>query len=259
MAEEVLTRETWNRDAPDLHLSGDGPVYAQIEQAIRDQITSGTLRPGDRIPAEVELMKTFGTSRATVGKALNNLAAAGLLERRRKRGSFVAKYSDTHTAIEIIDIRKQIEAKAGKYEFIMLERATVTKADRSFGWPEVADDATVLFVMGVHCADGSPQVLEERLIALAVAPDAPQADFNTEPPSAWLLSRLACTKLVNTISARLATPRESQLLQVPRNSALLISERKTWCGADPVTIIRLCYPGDRHSFVGVWSQENGAA
>jgi DNA-binding LacI/PurR family transcriptional regulator len=50
---------------------------------------SGRFRPGDRLPSEAELVARFGMSRITVGRALRDLQAAGLVERRAGSGTFV--------------------------------------------------------------------------------------------------------------------------------------------------------------------------
>src|SRR5688572_23583787 len=64
--------------------------YAQIRNEFEQRITIGDLKPGDRLPAEVELSTRFDTSRATVARALRELEAKGLLNRRRGAGTFVS-------------------------------------------------------------------------------------------------------------------------------------------------------------------------
>lgn len=63
--------------------------YQVVERAIRDAISDGTLKPGDRLMTEEELCARFGFSRTTVGKALDNLRADGYIERTAGRGTFV--------------------------------------------------------------------------------------------------------------------------------------------------------------------------
>mgnify|MGYP001329640910 CR=1 FL=1 len=55
------------------------PPYAQIAQRIRDEIHSGRLRPGDRVPSVRELASEYGVSRATADKALSALRSEGLV------------------------------------------------------------------------------------------------------------------------------------------------------------------------------------
>jgi GntR family transcriptional regulator of arabinose operon len=65
------------------------PKYQQVYTALRREIQSGRLKKGDRLPSEAELVRTFGASRITVGRAVRDLQAAGLVERRAGSGTYV--------------------------------------------------------------------------------------------------------------------------------------------------------------------------
>lgn len=65
------------------------PKYQQVYAALRREIQSGRLRRGDRLPSEADLGRQFGASRITVGRAVRELQAAGLVERRAGAGTFV--------------------------------------------------------------------------------------------------------------------------------------------------------------------------
>lgn len=59
-----------------------------IVEQIREQILSGERKPGDRLPAEMELARRFSVGRTSVREALKALAALGLISRSRE-GTFV--------------------------------------------------------------------------------------------------------------------------------------------------------------------------
>jgi len=65
------------------------PKYQQVFSAIRRDIQSGRLTRGDRLPSEAQLVRKFGASRITVGRAMRELQVAGLVERRAGSGTFV--------------------------------------------------------------------------------------------------------------------------------------------------------------------------
>ena len=65
------------------------PKYQQVYSALRRDIQSGRLAKGDRLPSEAELGRLFSASRITVGRAVRDLQAAGLVERRAGAGTFV--------------------------------------------------------------------------------------------------------------------------------------------------------------------------
>lgn len=73
-----------NRDVPI-------PLYYQLKQLITQEISSGVLKPGDKLPAEDDLCEMYAVSRTPVRQALTELVHEGLLIRVHGRGTFVAE------------------------------------------------------------------------------------------------------------------------------------------------------------------------
>lgn len=67
------------------------PMYRQIAEALREQIESGALQPGQRIKTEIELRDEWDASRNTVRDAIKWLTSLGLVEARPGQGTFVVK------------------------------------------------------------------------------------------------------------------------------------------------------------------------
>ena len=65
------------------------PLHLQIRRALQEDITSGRLAPGTRLPTEEAYAREFGLSIAPVRQALLDLADAGLVVRQKGRGTFV--------------------------------------------------------------------------------------------------------------------------------------------------------------------------
>ncbi len=68
-----------------------GSISEQIIERITDAIIRGELKPGDKIPTEVEFSENLGVGRNTVREATKILVAFGVLEIRRSEGTFVVK------------------------------------------------------------------------------------------------------------------------------------------------------------------------
>ncbi|MGH7921578.1 MAG: GntR family transcriptional regulator [Candidatus Dormibacteraceae bacterium] len=66
------------------------PAYRRVAASLREQIASGELAPGDRLPSETEMTMSLGVSRITIRHALAVLAAEGLVETRHGAGTFVS-------------------------------------------------------------------------------------------------------------------------------------------------------------------------
>jgi DNA-binding LacI/PurR family transcriptional regulator len=65
------------------------PKYRQVYNSLRAEIAAGAFDSGRRLPSEADLVKTFGASRITVGRALRDLQQEGLVERRAGSGTYV--------------------------------------------------------------------------------------------------------------------------------------------------------------------------
>lgn len=65
------------------------PKYEKVASAIRDQIQTGRLKPGDQLPTTQGLIDTYGVSYGSVRTALLILKAEGLIEGRQGEGVFV--------------------------------------------------------------------------------------------------------------------------------------------------------------------------
>jgi len=65
------------------------PLYLQLKAEIKKKIDEGIWKPGDKIPPEVELCRTYNVSRITVREAINELVWEEYLVRHRAKGTFV--------------------------------------------------------------------------------------------------------------------------------------------------------------------------
>ena len=70
--------------------------HREVLDALLAEISSGRLRPGDRLPTEAELAKAFSASRSTVGRAMRDLKERGLLNRQRGGGTHIARDESKH-------------------------------------------------------------------------------------------------------------------------------------------------------------------
>lgn len=219
----------------------------RIRADIRGRILSGEWRPGFRIPFEHELVVQYGCSRATVNKALSALARAGLIERRKRAGSFVAEPPLQAALLEIPDIRTSVEERGETYGFRLLRAATLD------GAPD-PDGATLapplLSLEGLHLANGRPLACETRLLSLAVVPQAAAADFSAEPPGSWLLQHVAWTRAWHRVSAVTPDREVAARLDIGRRTGCLQIERRTWRLDEGITFVRQIFPGDRYDLVG---------
>lgn len=66
-------------------------IFEVIATQVRDAILNGTLKPGDKLPSEIELAESFGVGRPAVREALRTLEIAGLVtvQHGREGGAYI--------------------------------------------------------------------------------------------------------------------------------------------------------------------------
>src|SRR3954470_22533695 len=75
------------------------PRHRQVFETLLGEIASGRFQPGDRLPTESELAKTFSASRSTIARAMRDLKSRGLLNRQRGGGTHIARQEGKRIAL----------------------------------------------------------------------------------------------------------------------------------------------------------------
>jgi len=220
-------------------------IEARIRGDVEARIRSGEWPPGTRIPFEHQLVVDYGCARATVNKALSRLAREGLIERRRRAGSFVAQPRIHSAIIGVPDIGALITARGEAYRWQLASR------NSSFAPQEVETRSRGRWMAleGVHHSGALPFGVEARWINLVTVPRAERADFAVEAPGTWLLGHVPWTEARHRISAAAASAMVARVLRIKEGDACLQIERWTWRSGAPVTFVRQIFPGDRYDLV----------
>lgn len=202
--------------------------------------------PGAVIPGEEALAVEFGVARATVNRALRDLAESGLLERRRKAGTRVAVLPVRKATLEISIIRQEVEARGESYSHRVLaqrmEAVPMAVALRM----GVAAGVALLFVETLHLAGGRPFAHEVRWLNPAVLPGGMVPDFGAVSANEWLVQNVAYAIGDIAFSAEGASREEAAALGLPVGAPVFVTERMTWTADAPITFVRLLHgPGYR--------------
>ncbi|MEW6226527.1 MAG: GntR family transcriptional regulator [Bacillota bacterium] len=147
------------------------PLYYQLKELLKARVDSGALKPGDKLPNEVEIAQEWGLSRSTVRRAILDLVQQGFFYRKQGKGTFVAEPKIQGDMVHFF-----LPAEVGEEHRIVDRRVTVppsSVAERLGLSPQ--DQVTEL--VRVRLANGEPVVMERSYIPLSVCPDLITRDF----------------------------------------------------------------------------------
>jgi len=227
--------------------------YAKIRHALETAIVSGSWPPGARVPSEEELLKRYRCSRMTVNKALSALVTSGLIIRRRRSGSFVAKPKAEANLLQIQNTEEEVVRSGKAYRLELLSRSERKATKRDAERLNVAVASRVLALRCVHFADGKPIVIEDRLINLDAVPSAAGIDFSATSPGTWLLNKVPWSQAEHQIRAVNASGEIARQLGIVAAQACLQVERRTHYSGRPITQVVLTYPGAGYQLVAKFS------
>lgn len=213
------------------------PLYQQIKDLITRGLQGGEWKPGELIPSESELARRFGVSQGTVRKAVDELAAEGLLLRRQGRGTFVSTHHEERVKFRFLRLVPDGEGMAPQpmeRQFLECKRVRAThEVARALG---VKPGDGLTQVRRLLLLQGRPVVYEEIYLAGAAfrALTAERLESYRGPLYALFESEFS-TRMVRAeerLRAVNATPQEAQWLQVDPGQALLLVERVSFSYSD---------------------------
>lgn len=224
------------------------PKHVEIERHLRAVIEDA--QPGDRLPSDTDLCDRFGVSRMTARQAVRTLQGEGLLVRRRGQGTFATEPPRVHRQMGTLlgfseEMHRRGLRPGARVLATGVREATRTEAAAL----SIPRPSRVGFVERLRLADDIPVAIE-----LAVLPPGLRGVIDADLATGSIFSALrelgwAPAVATGTLTARLTTDEEAELLGLPTLAVLMV-ERRTIFNADGVPVERseTRYAADRYVF-----------
>ena len=137
--------------------------YEEIAQDIRQAILSGKYSPNAQLPLEKEMCLSYGVSRITIKKAVDELVIQGLVIKRRGSGTFVKSVNDAD--VEELGSVKQFGGfsetnKGRKVSSSIIKFEVIHPTDEIATKLKIACDDFVYYIVRARYADNEPYVIE---------------------------------------------------------------------------------------------------
>jgi len=223
------------------------PAYLQLREQLASAIDRGHLAAGSALPSERGLASSLGLSRMTVRRAFEQLVEAGLVEQRQGSGTYVRGQPLEQVIDRVLGFGDEARYLGFVPGTMMVEAQRLPADDTVAAALGIPVGSQVLRINRLRTADGEPLALQEAhlpphlsglsielLDRLGSLYHSLERQFGVRPVRAH-----------QTISARLPSRGECQLLGIAREVPVLALERTTF-GHDerPFEYVRSAYRGD---------------
>lgn len=226
------------------------PKYHQIYLVLREQLAEGRFAAG--LPGEVALAGQFGVARITVRKALEQLAAEGLIERARGRGTVPrsAPPAPAERRAQLTGLLDNLVSMGLQTKVQVVSCETVPAAEAVAQALQLAAGTPVQKAVRVRSTKAGPLSLITTHVPAALATGFGKRELAKQPILVLLeQSGVRIGRATQTISARLADAASAGHLGVAVGSALLAVTRLIFDQDErPVQWLHGLYRPDRYQY-----------
>lgn len=204
----------------------EGGKAQRVYLLLRDEISRGEPAPGTALPGELRLAEMHGVSRVTIRRALDALAADGLIERRAGSGTIVRAPAMPQTGIaadfatlmpQLVQMGQTTTARLLSYAYVAPPPA-IAEA--------LHDQGRMQRAVRVRMIEGAPFSHLTTHVPEAIAQNFSEADLATTPLFRLLeRSGVQVDRARQSISATLATPDVAEALELSPGAALIALTR----------------------------------
>lgn len=217
-------------------------TWQSVRAHVLDRIRSREWPPGELIPTEQELAASLGCARATVNRALRELADSGIIERRRKVGTRVSATLARRTVLDMPAIRTEIEDMGAAYAYALTGFALRVPTEAAARALQLPPGETVIAATAIYCADDHPHCFERVWLNARALPPLGRDDLERQSAHEWLTGHATLTHGRFSIMADKAGPEDARHLKIEDGTPVLAIERTNWADTTPLSFARQFYP-----------------
>lgn len=199
--------------------SGEKPLWSQLYDILEGRILNGEYKEGEVLPSEMSLMDEFEVSRVTVRQAMDKLIVAGLISRKRGKGTIVLKKENT-VATSFQSSFNGVEEKNNANDRRVLEVSYVTPPIDVAYFFDISVNKPVLKLVRQTYVDGNPVTNYETYINPMVPVDD-QTDFTESLYDKLEMAGYPITSVKEKITASIMTAKQKELFCINKNEAIM--------------------------------------
>lgn len=237
------------------HIASAAPLYKMVRRHILQSIAEGEWKPGERLPPESALAERFGVAISTVRAGVGELTAAGVLNRRQGKGTYVARHDARaqHFRFSNIYNSKQQKISSTRTKVTMRKVRADRETIKLLG---LGAEKTpyVHRVSSISKINDMPIGLMELILPVALFPTLRLQDIEPMGENLYSVYERVCgvtvLRMEERVSARTADAAIAKTLKVRIGHPVMRVERIAYTFNNvPAEIRRRTYEGLEHHYL----------
>lgn len=234
----------------------------QIADALREEIVSGRIEPGKKLPSERELVEQYGTASQTVKQAIGLLKAEGLVEGRKGSGVYVReapvitrvgmdRFSRSKRAAGRAAQQAEAEAAGLSWKQEVLHLGEVPAPAWVADVYGIAEEAPVFVRRRREWVGDQPNQLADSYYRPEVVDGTAIKELKTGPGGSLARLEEAGHRIVRfreQLKTGMPSPEEVRSLRLPEGVPVFRMRRVTFAESGPVEVFESVMAGDRFEF-----------
>jgi GntR family transcriptional regulator len=155
------------------------PKYIKISENIKQDISSGLLKHGQKIYSEKDIMAKYDVSSTTARKSLEVLRRENLIESIQGKGSFILQTKILRSLKKVISFTENVKRQSLVPSSKVIEKSVLGGYTEYHKKLNLLEDEKILKIIRVRYGDDIPLLIDTRYINMKYCPGIEERDLST--------------------------------------------------------------------------------
>jgi GntR family transcriptional regulator len=239
-------------------------LYKEVKGRLMRGLVVGEWKPGDALPSEWRLAERYRVSVGTVRRAVDELVAERIVQRRQGSGTYVTSHTEDHQLYNFFHIVARDGGREPPVHELLSFRAATAGREAALRLG-IGPAGRVYRIHNVLRLAGRPAIFDEITLPVASFPDLTRELFATRAGTIYGFYQarygINVVRISERLSAARASARQAAGLRLRAGEPILVIKRVAYTYHDtPVEFRVSCVDTRRHEYLSdLWKNAPPAA
>lgn len=225
-------------------------LYEQLVDILINKIKNNEYKVGDAIHSERQLCATYGMSRSTVRKAIEEMEKRGFVERRYGSGTYVSRQTVNTQLSSFYSFSSEMERLGYRFRSTIIHFSIIPSPGNVREWLGIRPGEEVFEIRRLRVLNDEAMIVETSYIPVAYCPklNAGSIELNGLYKSLTQLAGIVINTAQETFEAVLPSEEVQRWLSIDSPAPMLRLERLAYADGRVIEYCESHVRGDRYKY-----------